>query len=71
MKGWTLVSESLPEPYQDVFVLRSDKTYTVGRINRDGCWEKASYHKCKYQYGIYSLDVVAWQAPDLSGVVEK
>lgn len=55
---WVTASVRLPEPYRDVLIKLADGTRRVGRINKAGRWELASYQRCKHQY--MASDVVAW-----------
>lgn len=56
--GWVPAEVRLPEAYRDVPIRRADGSERVGRLNRAGCWELASYQVCRNQY--MASDVVAW-----------
>ena len=61
---WVSVKDRLPKPYVDVLILRDGPAVPlggeqrVGRINRAGCWELASYQNCRWQY--MADDVTHW-----------
>lgn len=56
--GWVSVKERLPSAYKDVLIKRQDGSQRVGRLNSAGCWELASYQKCRHQY--MASDVTYW-----------